>query len=139
MRRRWLLPLADALALAGFVLAGLARHVEGFALHLIARNLLPLLAAWFLVGALLGIYRRPEPVTFGLTWLASITAAVAVRSLWVGHPRGRALLTFLSVSLAFTLLALLCGRGAAWLVDRALDRGVLGERRSSSRGRRYTR
>ncbi|HWO69374.1 MAG TPA: DUF3054 family protein [Actinomycetota bacterium] len=139
MRRRWLLPVADALALAGFVLAGLARHVEGFALHLIARNLLPLLAAWFLVGALLGIYRRPEPGTFVLTWLTSVTAATAARSLWLGHPRGRALVTFLLVSLSFTLLALLLGRGLAWLVDRALDGGYQRERRSSSRRSRCIR
>ena len=139
MRRRWLLPLADALALTAFVLAGLARHVEGFALHLVARNLVPLLATWFLVGALLGIYRRPEPVTFALTWLASVTAAVAARSLWLGHPRGRALLTFLLVSLSFTLLALLSGRGAAWLVDRGLDRGERRERRASPRRSRHAR
>ena len=131
--------MADALALTAFVLAGLTRHVEGFALHLIARNLIPLLAAWFPVGALLGIYRRPEPVAFALTWLASVAAAVAARSLWLGHPRGRALLTFLLVSLSFTLLTLLAGRGGAWLVDRALDGGDRRERRSSPRRSRETR
>lgn len=139
MRRRWLLPVADTLALTGFVLAGLVRHVEGFAVHLIARNLVPLLVAWFLVGALLGVYRRPAPLTFALTWLASVTAAGAARSLWLGHPRGRALLTFLLVSLAFTLLALLSGRGLAWLVDRALGGGYQRERRSGSRRRRDMR
>ena len=139
MRRRWLLPVADALALTGFVLAGLARHVEGFALHLIARNLVPLLAAWFLVGALVGLYRRPSRIAFALTWLASVAAAGAARSLWLGHPRGRALLTFLLVSLAFTLLALLAARSLAWLLDRALDGGYHRERRSSSRLRRCIR
>jgi len=139
VRHRWLLPVADALALTGFVLAGLARHVEGFALHLIARNLLPLLAAWFLVGALLGTYRRGGPVTFVLTWLTAVTAAGVARSLWLGHPRGRALLTFLSVSLSFTLLALLSARGVARLVDRALGGGDPRERRSSSRPSRGAR
>jgi hypothetical protein len=139
VRHRWLLPVADALALTGFVLAGLARHVEGFALHLIARNLLPLLAAWFLVGALLGTYRRGGPVTFVLTWLTAVTAAGVARSLWLGHPRGRALLTFLSVSLSFTLLALLSARGVAWLVDRALGGGHPRERRASSRPSRGAR
>jgi hypothetical protein len=123
VRRRWLLAAADGMALVAFVLAGLARHVEGFAFHLVARNLGPLLVAWFAVGGFLRLYRRPAASSLLLTWLGAVGAAAVARSLWLGHPTGSALLTFLLVSWASTLVALLAFRGLAWLADRALEDG----------------
>jgi hypothetical protein len=79
------------------------------------RNAVPLLVAWFGTALLLRLYRRPGLAPLLRTWLVAVPVGVSVRSLLVGSPDEPArFLTFLAVSMLFTLLFLLAGRGVVW-------------------------
>jgi Protein of unknown function (DUF3054) len=114
------LATADALALVAFVLAGIRSHHEVGAVDLIARNVIPLEIAWFTVGTVVGVYRRPGPRTLLLTWIVAVPAGIVARSLWVGSPTGGELLLFVAVASAFTLLFLLAGRWIAGRIGRRM-------------------
>jgi hypothetical protein len=113
------LATVDAAALIAFVLVGAANHGEGFDLGALVRTGLPVLAAWFLVGLAVGIYRRRGWVRFLVTWALAIPLGVVARSVIRGGPWGRELLIFGGVAMAFTLLFLLVGRISVWLVAGA--------------------
>lgn len=119
-RRRSAVPfaVADAVALAVFVLVGIRSHHEIGALDLFLRNAVPLEVMWFAVAAASGSYRRPGLRTLLYTWIVAVPAGLVVRSLWVGSPSGGRMLTFLGIGLAFTLLFLLAGRAAAGVARR---------------------
>lgn len=106
---------SDTLALIAFVLVGIEQHHETSVAVVVLRNAVPLLAAWFATALPLRLYRRPGLAPLLRTWLVAVPVGVAVRSLLVGSPdeAGR-FLTFLAVSMVFTLLFLLAGRGIVW-------------------------
>lgn len=110
--------VADAVALAVFVVAGIRSHHEVGALDLFLRNAIPLEAAWFLVATVTGAYRRPGPRTLLVTWVVAVPAGLVARSLWVGSPTGARLLVFLGIGLVFTALFLTAGRALARLAVR---------------------
>ncbi len=110
--------VADAVALAVFVVAGIRSHHEVGALDLFLRNAIPLEAAWFLVATVTGVYRRPGPRTLLVTWVVAVPAGLIARSLWVGSPTGARLLVFLGIGLVFTALFLTAGRALARLAVR---------------------
>jgi hypothetical protein len=123
---RWVV-VADAGALALFVLAGMRSHGDDPSFVVFFRNALPLLGAWFGFAVLLGTYRRRGLGVVLTTWIVAVPAGLVLRSLWVGSPRGARFLVFLGVGLAFTLLFLLAGRA---LVAVATGRGYIDRRRS---------
>jgi hypothetical protein len=106
---------SDAAALLVFVAVGIERHGEAALVSVFLRNAVPLLAAWFATAWLLRLYRRPGLAPLLRTWLVAVPVGVVVRSLLVGSPDepGR-FLTFLAVSMLFTLLFLVAGRGIVW-------------------------
>ncbi len=108
----------DALALLMFVLVGVRSHHDVGASWVVARNVVPLEAAWFCAAALIGTYRRPGLRTLLGTWAVAVPSGLVLRTVWVGSPTGVRLLTFLAVGLAFTLLFLLAGRWIARLIGR---------------------
>jgi hypothetical protein len=91
--------LADAIALAVFVVIGVLTH--GSSVTALARDLLIFLGCWFAAALAL---RRLLP-----TWLVGITAAVLIRAAFVGHFAA----DFYGIALAFTLLFVLVGRASA--------------------------
>jgi Protein of unknown function (DUF3054) len=109
--------LADAAALAVFVLVGISGHrastVEGF-----LRNAVPLLGVWFLVARLAHTYRRPGWRSLLRTWIVAVPIGLLLRTLIVGSPNGARILVFIAVGLAFTLVFLVLGR----LLTRLLSR-----------------
>ncbi|MDX6595895.1 MAG: hypothetical protein QOI72_1277 [Solirubrobacterales bacterium] len=112
--RRVPLPVADALALMLFVVAGIVEHDEGTNVAaLFLRNAVPLLASWFVVARFTGAYRRPGLRTLLLTWAIAVPSGLLLRTVWVGSPSGGELAVFLAVGLAFTALFLLAARLAA--------------------------
>jgi TRAP-type uncharacterized transport system fused permease subunit len=115
-----ILVVADAAAPIVFVLAGIRSHHEVGALELIARNVIPLGIAWFAVGAVVGVYRRPGLRSLRVTWIVAVPTGVAARSLWVGSPTGGELLLFVVVASAFTLFFLLVGRWISGVIARRL-------------------
>lgn len=102
--------MADGLALVAFVLVGVMNHDGVVTLGLVARTAIPLLAAWYAFGAVLGAYRRPGLRTLLSTWIAAVPTAVVVRSLIARGPWGVDLFVFLGVALAFTLTFVLAVR-----------------------------
>jgi hypothetical protein len=97
-----ILASGDAAALLLFVVVGLRSHDASSTAAAIARTALPLLGSWFAVAAVTGCYRRPSLRTTALTWAVSVPLAVLVRTLVLGHPTGRDLVTFLVVTLTVT-------------------------------------
>lgn len=122
-----LLPVADGVALAVFVLVGIRSHHEVGAVDLFLRNAVPLEVTWFAVSAFSGAYRRRGLRTLLWTWIVAVPTGLVVRSIWVGSPTGGRLLIFLCIGLAFTLLFLLAGRAIPGIVHR------MGSRRSLER------
>lgn len=102
--------LMDAAALIAFVIVGVLQHDAGLTLAAFARTCVPLLAAWFLVAAVVGTYRRPGWAGAVLTWAIAVPLGLVLRSLIRGGPWGRGLLIFGGVAMAFTLLFVLGGR-----------------------------
>ncbi len=113
MRRSGILPALDAFALMAFVVIGLAQHDGDDLVALFLRNVVPLLASWFVVARVTGAYRRPGLRTLLSTWAVAEPAGLLLRTVWVGSPRGGEILVFGAVGLAFTLLLLLLARTAA--------------------------
>lgn len=108
-RRAAWIAIADAVALIAFVLIGLRGHRVG-TLDGFLRNAVPLLAAWFVVAALVHTYRRPGWRRLLRTWIVAVPAGLLLRTLIVGSPRGARILLFIGVGLAFSLLFLVLGR-----------------------------
>jgi hypothetical protein len=110
---------ADAAAILLFAVLGLLAHDGGVSGRGLARDALPLLGGWFAAGLLLRLYTRPAPLRLVATWLAGITAGVAVRATVLGHTHAAKEAAFLAVALAFTLLFALGARlVTAWALPR---------------------
>jgi hypothetical protein len=108
----------DAVALVVFVLTGAASHHDAGFLVVVARNLLPLGAAWIVAAILLGTYRRLSWAALGQTWAIAVPVGILVRSWIVGSPTGGELVTFLLVGSFFSLLFLMIGRGLLAVAER---------------------
>jgi hypothetical protein len=105
---------ADVAALFLFATVGLLSH--GFELAGYARDFVPLVVAWLLVGVALGLYRRPSRGRLVATWLVAVPAAWLVRGLVLGRTIDGGEVAFLGVTFAFTLVFV----GAARLLVRSL-------------------
>ncbi len=117
------LALADGTALVVFVLVGMRSHHGGSYLEVFLRNAIPLLGAWALAASLIHTYRGRGFRRLIWTWIVAVPAGVASRSLWVGSPDTvGGFVTFLGVSLAFTLVFLMAGRGLVAAFARMRDR-----------------
>jgi hypothetical protein len=113
--------VADAASLVAFVLIGVRSHTGGFPPSDIAKNLVPLIAAWAGVATLIGTYRQTGLRTLLLTWAVAVPIGLIVRTWWTGSfDRFPA---FLAVGMVFTLLFLVGGRSIAALgtIDRGTD------------------
>ena len=116
------LMIVDALALTAFVLTGAASHHDAGIAVVVARNLLPLGAAWALTAAAVGTYRRRSWAALTLTWAVAAPVGILVRSWVVGSPTGRELVTFLLVGSGFSLLFLGVGRMLLRVASRLRER-----------------
>jgi hypothetical protein len=115
---RWL-PWGDAASLILFTLLGLRFHKIALTPYEALQTALPLLAAWFAVARLLGIYQRAGLWSFLLTWILSVPIGLALRQLWLGRPFGPSFLVFLGVGGTLTLVFLGLWRIFAMLLRSA--------------------
>jgi hypothetical protein len=93
---------ADVVALLLFTTVGLLSH--GFEPAGYARDFLPLVAAWLVVGFAVGLYRRPSRGRLAATWLVAVPAGWLVRALVLGRTLDGGELAFLGITFAFTLV-----------------------------------
>jgi hypothetical protein len=100
------LALAGAVAILLFATIGQLSHDHHVSVGGYAADALPLLGAWIVLARLT---RRFVP-----TWLAGVTAGVAIRMIALSHYHGNEL-AFLAVALVFT-------GAVAWPVWRLLGR-----------------
>jgi hypothetical protein len=104
--------VADALGLVAFVTVGLLSHDHTLGLRGYARDLLPLLAGWFVVAALFRLYRGGGRLVLLATWLVGVPLGVGIRALVLGRSPDGKEAAFLGVALAFTGLFVLAFRAA---------------------------
>lgn len=103
---------ADAVAIVGFVVVGVAQHGSALTVAGLLRTVVPLMLAWFLVALAIGTYRRVGWPTALLTWLVAVPVGLLARSVLRGGPWGRPLLVFGGVAMVFTFLFVMGGRVA---------------------------
>lgn len=123
MKPRAALVTGDAIVISLFVLLGLSNH-EGITLAGWARNVVPLTAAWLVIGGALGVFRPEVASSLTLIWqrtalawpIAAVVGLVA-RYLVLGH--GLAL-SFVIVTLLTNLVMLLVWRTAFAVSRRAV-------------------
>lgn len=115
------LAAADAIAIVLFAAIGQLSHHGGVSAAGFARDALPVLAGWFGAAAVFGAYRTSDRRAFLLTWVAGVTAGVAMRALLLGRTIDGHQIAFLVVALVFTLLLVLGCRAL-------LSRRPVGER-----------
>lgn len=113
-RTRRLLVAADALALLAFVVAGIRVHGGLLTAQAVARDAVPLLAAWWALAPLTGVYRAPGWVSLLRHWAVAVPAGLLARQVLLGRPLGRGTLVFLAAAWVFTAVCV----GAARLVAR---------------------
>jgi TRAP-type uncharacterized transport system fused permease subunit len=99
------LALADAAALVLFAIVGMLSH-DGVSASGLARDALPLLAAWFAVALVVGTYRGPSWRTLLQTWALAVPLGVLLRALVLGRDLDGGQAAFLATTLVFTLLFL---------------------------------
>ncbi len=114
---RYLL-IGDAIAIALFAVIGLATHDEGITAGGVARNALPILAAWFVVAAFAGTYSRPGLRTMLITWAIAVPVGVAIRAIVLSRPADGSQIVFAIVTMTVTLMLLLGWRSIAAMVSR---------------------
>lgn len=108
---------SDVLALLVFVTVGLLSHHGGLSAAGYARDALPIVGCWLVAAGSFDLYKRPRlPALLG-TWLAGVTAGVAIRALTLWRVEGDDAV-FLGVALGFTLLFVVAFRLAAALARR---------------------
>ncbi len=119
--RRTISPLnlliGDAIAIAMFAVIGLARHEEGITVGGVARNALPILAAWFVVAAFVGTYSQPGLRTMLITWAIAVPAGVAIRAIVLSRPADGSQVVFGIVTMTVTVVLLLGWRAIAAMVS----------------------
>jgi hypothetical protein len=113
---RYLL-IGDAIAIAMFAVIGLASHEEGITAGGVARNALPILAAWFVVAAFVGTYSRPGLRTMFITWAIAVPAGVAIRAIVLSRPADGSQVVFGIVTMTVTVVLLLGWRAIAAMVS----------------------
>ena len=109
--------IGDAIALALFAVIGLATHDEGVTAGGVARNALPILAAWFVVAAFAGTYARPGLRTMLVTWVIAVPVGVAIRAIVLNRPADGSQIVFGVVTMTVTLVLLLAWRALATVVS----------------------
>ncbi|MDQ7819333.1 MAG: DUF3054 family protein [Armatimonadota bacterium] len=112
-RIRRLLVAADALGLLVFVAAGVRVHGGLLTARAVARDAVPLLAAWWALAPLTGVYRNPGWVSLLRHWAVAVPAGLLVRQVLLGRPLGRGTLVFLAAAWVFTAVCVGAARLAA--------------------------
>lgn len=92
------------------MIVGLLSHDGEVSVRGLARDALPLLGGWFGIALLVRLYRQPSAPRFAATWLAGITAGVAIRAAILHHAHAGKEAAFLAVALSFTLVFALAAR-----------------------------
>ena len=113
---RYLL-IGDAIAITMFAVIGLASHDEGITIGGVARNALPILAAWFFVAAFAGTYSRPGLRTMLITWAIAVPVGVGLRAIVLSRPADGSQIVFAIVTMTVTLALLLGWRAIAAVVS----------------------
>ena len=108
---------SDVLALLVFVTVGLLNHHGGLSASGYARDALPIVGCWLVAAGAFDLYRRPRASALVGTWIAGVTAGVAIRALTLWRVEGDDAV-FLVVALAFTLLFVVAFRLAAGVARR---------------------
>jgi hypothetical protein len=109
--------IGDAIAIALFAVIGLATHDEGITAGGVARNALPILAAWFVVAAFAGTYARPGLRTMLITWVIAVPVGVVIRAIVLSRPADGSQIVFAIVTMTVTLVLLLGWRSIAAMVS----------------------
>jgi hypothetical protein len=109
--------IGDAIAVALFAVIGLATHDEGITAGGVARNALPILAAWFVVAAFAGTYARPGLRTMLITWGIAVPVGVVIRAIVLSRPADGSQIVFAIVTMTVTLVLLLGWRSIAAMVS----------------------
>lgn len=109
--------VGDAIAIAMFAVIGLASHDEGITAGGIARNALPILAAWFVVAAFARTYSRPGLRTLLITWVIAVPVGVAIRAIVLSRPADGSQIVFGIVTMTVTLVLLLGWRAIEAMVS----------------------
>jgi hypothetical protein len=110
--RRYLVPIADALAIVAFATVGLLSHDHALSVSGYARDALPILCGWFAAALAFGLYRRPTRRTLLLTWAVGVPLGILLRALVLGRSLDSDQAIFLGITLTFTLLFVLAFRAA---------------------------
>jgi hypothetical protein len=110
--------IGDAIAIAMFAVIGLASHDEGITAGGVARNALPILAAWFVVAAFAGTYSRPGLRTMLVTWVIAVPVGVAIRAIALSRPADGSQIVFGIVTMTVTLVLLLGWRAIEAVVSK---------------------
>jgi hypothetical protein len=110
---------ADAAAIVLFTTVGLLSH--GFELVGYARDALPLLACWFAVALVVGLYRSPSWTRFAVCWAVALPLGWLLRALVLGRRIDGGELSFLGVTLGAGLLFLVTLRLLAHAAGRSGD------------------
>jgi DUF3054 family protein len=118
--RTRLLPVADALGILTFATVGLLSHDGALSLSGYARDAVPVLVGWFAAAAAFGAYRRPTGRTLLLTWIVGVPLGILIRGIALGRSPDSDQAVFLGITLAFTLLFVLCWRAAAGFASSRL-------------------
>ncbi|HJR18450.1 MAG TPA: DUF3054 domain-containing protein [Actinomycetota bacterium] len=114
----FVLAAGDAVAVILFAVIGLANHEEGITAGGIARNALPILAAFVVVAPFAGTYARPGLGTLLVTWAIAVPIGVVIRAIVLDRPADGSQVTFGIVTMIATLVLLLSWRGIAALGSR---------------------
>jgi hypothetical protein len=101
-----------------FAVIGLASHDEGITAGGVARNALPILAAWFVVAAFAGTYSRPGLRTTLVTWVIAVPVGVAIRAIALSRPADGSQIVFGIVTMTVTLVLLLGWRAIEAVVSK---------------------
>ena len=118
--RTRLLAAADALGILTFATVGLLSHDGALSLSGYARDALPVLVGWFAAAAAFGAYRRPSRRNLLLTWIVGVPFGILIRGIALGRSPDSDQAVFLAITLAFTLLFVLCWRAAAGFASSRL-------------------
>ncbi|MER3396706.1 MAG: hypothetical protein C4318_01655 [Acidimicrobiia bacterium] len=116
--------VGDCIAVAVFVIAGMAEHGTVPRLPGIARNLAVFIGAWLVFSWMTRLYaedgaEQVVSLRLAATWCASITSGVLVRAVIVGRPLDRSQLIFWVVASVFTAAMLVSWR-ATYFVARGI-------------------
>lgn len=106
----WASAVVDALAIAGFTIAGILSHRHALPAGAVAEDAVPLLAGWFLAAAAFRLYRRRTWQALLSTWAVGVSLGVLLRAAVLGRLDEPRQLAFLTTTLVLSLALVLAAR-----------------------------